>query len=143
MSINEAQKGILVVSLCQKTNLHFVLDIFPNSMLEASRAFSIHCPRQLLHLSFSLLMAPGKTCTPNCNVSSKQILFQQCDLHGFWAAQILLAVSWIHEIPLFNHFSFWISFHFRSLASHFRDAKINSCTAWLAPWVLPVFSSHF
>ena len=35
--------------------------------------------------------------------SSNKILCLQCGLPGFWTVKIMLLVSWIHEIPLFNH----------------------------------------
>ena len=106
---------ILVSSLRLKNNLLLALDLFPNSMLESSRAFCIPCPRHLSHPRSSLLLASAKLVhqTVMCHRSNS---FSSTVIFMYFGLETLCSLSRgfmrFHSSTMCR----WISCHIQPLA---------------------------
>ena len=86
-------------------------------MLGSSRAFSIPCPRRLLHLEFHRLWHRDElvyqiTMRHRSKSFASNVIFVFARVE-----KIPLVALWIHEIPLYNHTLFWNSSRMQSLVS--------------------------
>ena len=93
MFINEA-KWTFFLSLWASRITSFLLLTFSKFHAWVLSSFSVPCPQQIWRRESSSHAVQEWTCAPDCNVSWKQILFLQCDVHDLLIAKIL-TLTWI------------------------------------------------